>query len=444
LNKWQPYPTFIPTGSARNRAQTIFEFEQWIDCGETAWLVVNPDMCRFRAAIKHCPWHHSLLNDGKKVRRFEAEECPQCEVTRTSPYPLIHELEWSNVVIDECHRNAVRNPKTLTAKGMYDLKVKNGGKRIPQSGTLLGGKPINMWGILHFCNPVAFASKWRWADQWLTIEDNGYGKKIGAIKPWRKEEFYKSLDPYLLRRTKAEALPWLPPKQRIDVPCEMVEDQHRQYERFAAEAEIKIAEDNISATSVLAEYTRLKQFANAKQFVRPDDHKLVPVRPMISGKLLALMERLDEEGIIEGDGEEQAVIFSQFSEMVDAVYSTLVDAGVPTLKITGSTNKRGERAQIQKSFQKGEARVCIMTTTAGGVAITLDRASYVHILDETWDPDNEEQAEDRCHRASRIHQVTVYRYYSKGTVEEYIREVTGGKRLVNEDILDLRRQIRVR
>ena len=63
-------------------------------------------------------------------------------------------------------------------------------------------------------------------------------------------------------------------------------------------------------------------------------------------------------------------------------------------------------------------RVIVMTTTAGGVAITLDMVENVHILDETWVPDDQEQLADRAVNTSRMHQVGVYVYRSKDTVEE--------------------------
>jgi SNF2 family DNA or RNA helicase len=80
-----------------------------------------------------------------------------------------------------------------------------------------------------------------------------------------------------------------------------------------------------------------------------------------------------------------------------------------------------------------------MTTKAGGVSITLDRADTVHLLDETWVPDDQEQAEDRIHRASRMHQVTCYYYRTKSTIEEEIADLTAEKADVNEAILDRRR-----
>jgi SNF2 family DNA or RNA helicase len=60
-------------------------------------------------------------------------------------------------------------------------------------------------------------------------------------------------------------------------------------------------------------------------------------------------------------------------------------------------------------------------------------------MDETWNPDDQEQAEDRCHRASRIHQVTCYYLRTKNTIEEYIYKINLMKSEVNWTVLDLKR-----
>ena len=65
-------------------------------------------------------------------------------------------------------------------------------------------------------------------------------------------------------------------------------------------------------------------------------------------------------------------------------------------------------------------RVLLLTTTAGGVSLTLDAADDLVVLDETWSPDDQTQVEDRIHRLSRIHQVTIWKAFSIGTIEESI------------------------
>jgi SNF2 family DNA or RNA helicase len=80
-----------------------------------------------------------------------------------------------------------------------------------------------------------------------------------------------------------------------------------------------------------------------------------------------------------------------------------------------------------------------MNSKAGGVSITLDAADEVHILDELDNPEENEQLEDRAHRASREHQVTIYYYRSEGTIDTNIGEAVEGKRQEQHRVLDERR-----
>ena len=129
----------------------------------------------------------------------------------------------------------------------------------------------------------------------------------------------------MVRRTKEEVRTELPKKNRMDVWTTMSKDQKRQHDLFAKEAEIRLMdleeEGKLTATSILAEYTRLRQFAIAKQ-------KLVmgvPYPTSDSGKLEQLKRILDEHDITtpdmeEGGSTERAVIFSQFSKVVDMLH----------------------------------------------------------------------------------------------------------------------------
>lgn len=462
LEKWQPHPIYVSTGSKARKLEVLQEFEdEIVFTGFSGFLVVNPDQVRFREELNLCTFHKvEMLNARKSTVKAEAKQCPNCEYKLVSEFPMLHNTLWANIVIDEAHKNAVRNPASLTAKGMFAIKLRDGGKRFALTGTPMGGKLVNLWGLLHYLNPEAFTSKWRWAEQWCGVTKSSYGSNIqrrlkfcsshswmadsGKERPSDctsckriEDEFYDMLLPYMIRRTKAEIMPWLPAKQYIDVECDFGTDKHRaQYKQFREEAEVIISQETITAAGILAQYTRLKQFATAYHELK--DGKLVPT--IDSGKLESLEEKLDELGIFDEDSDQQVVIASQFSQVVDMVYNWLLSKGVPTAKITGSTNKAGERDRIQDEFQEGgKLKALVMTTTAGGVSITLDRASNVFILDETWDPDDQAQLEDRCHRASRIHQVTVYYFRTRNTIEQYINDTTKSKAVNNMNVLDLRR-----
>jgi SNF2 family DNA or RNA helicase len=316
----------------------------------------------------------------------------------------------------------------------------------------MGGKPIKLWGALHFLHPDLFTSKWRWADQWLVIEEGYHNHKtIGGLKKGREDEFYAHLAPHAVRRLRTEVLPQLPPKQWVDVWCEMTPTQRKQYAAFAADAEIRIDEYHLSATSILAEYTRLKQFSNARcevEILGPVDEETA-VQPMKlkptfdSGKLPYLLELLAEQGIApeEPEGTSQAIVASQFRETIDMVYNYLTEQKIPCIKITGAV-KQSESERAQRAFKAGNdnegLRVVCMVTTIG-VGLTLDNVETIHVLDETWNPDDQEQLTDRAVNTTRNHQVTAFMYRSKESIEEYINDVASEKADVNKAILDVRR-----
>lgn len=383
------------------------EITRWMDCPvhlretsapEVGWLLVNPEMIRW-------------TKEGPK-------------------HPGLFAVEWDTITIDEFHKMGLSNPKTQGSTGARKLKAK---ARWALSGTPGAARPIKLWGALNFLDPKGFGSRWQWAKQWLRVTNNGFGHDIGEIQPGRETQFYEAHAMHIIRRTKAEVLPQLPPKQYKTVIVKIKGAHHKMYDKFAADCEIKIDGERLVATNVLAEYTRLKQMACARCEIRGG--RLLPTSD--SAKLDALLAQLDHHGLFDIDGE-SAVVGSQFKGFINVVAGKLVEAGLSVGLITGDT-KAEDRATLVRDFQAGKIRVMCMTTMAGGVSITLDRADSVHILDETWEPDDQEQLEDRAHRASRMHNVMIYNYLVKDTIEEYISNIAEGKRITAKNIIDIRR-----
>lgn len=52
-------------------------------------------------------------------------------------------------------------------------------------------------------------------------------------------------------------------------------------------------------------------------------------------------------------------------------------------------------------FNSGFAPVFLLTTTVGGVGLNLTGADRVILCDPSWNPCNDEQAVDRCHRINQ-------------------------------------------
>ena len=446
----QPYPVLVAPEGRAAREAVLNRAVKLHKANQPFWLVLNPGLITYKAEFDLCDYHAKMKHRPKV---HDLRRCGLCVEHKVANYSQLFDIAWEHKVIDEFHKCGLTNTATATAKAMNDIPAK---KAIGMSGTPIGGKPIKLFGILHFLRPQEFSSKWQFADGWLTVTDNGYGKVIGGIREDRREDFFRMLSRFMIRRTKLEVAKQLPPKQYVNlyVPLDDCPEQEKQYSTFEKLASIKIEEEELSATSILAEYTRLKQFAGAAQNVEKKvrenkQGELVEqlvLHPILglSNKLPQVERILNELGIDPKDpeGEEQVVIFSQFSELIDMVIAYLRQQGYPADKLTGATTAK-RRAELVRAFQSEEEplRVLGMTTTAGGVAITLDRASTIIGLDETWVPDDQEQIEDRIHRASKIHQVTVYYIRSKNTIEDYIADMVRDKQDINDLILDVRRQI---
>jgi SNF2 family DNA or RNA helicase len=302
--------------------------------------------------------------------------------------------------------------------------------------------------VLNWLEPEKFKSKSNWIRTWLNTTV-GYGGHLetGGIKRFKLEEFNEFHAQFMVRRLREEVRTELPEKQRIDTWVEMGPEQNEQYQKFAAEAEIRIEEDSLSAIGILAEYTRLRQFAIAKQRLvkeRRSHHdgthteSIVPYPTEVSCKLPQVQRILDEHGVFDHDGTEQVIIFSQFSKVIDMMYPWLVSLGVSEDEmecITGATPERERGPIITKFEEGGKTRVLLMTTTAGGMSITLNKSDAIVFMDETWNPDDQTQAEDR----NRNNSAAIYYIRTFNTIEHYVNATTKDKAEVNYNILDLRR-----
>lgn len=420
LWKWQDFPSWIVQGTKLQRQRIIDDFHAHVDSGEPGWLVVNPKMLAYRSAFDTCDDHFA----DEKVGVLR--KCEWCDEYQVSEYPMLHTYDFNTITIDECSRDGVRNPSTSTAQGMYAVHAK---KRIALSATPIGGKAINLWGILHFLDPVQYSSKWNWAGRYLEIDEDEYGKSIGALKDGTEDELFRSLAHIMIHRTKVDVRPELPTEDVATDKVVLYGDHKGQYDTFAADAEIRIDEEKLTATSILAEYTRLKQFASFP-------HKLKGgiLLPQPAGaKYDRILELLDERGILDG-ADRSVVIFSQFSRVVDMLAEAL-DKKIAVAKITGDTNRRGARKSRQDAFQQGRFKVLCMTTTAGGVAITLDRADTGIFVDQTWDPDDTYQARSRYSPVTYMTPKSTLILESNGTIEQYIAATNIEKEGVNAAML---------
>jgi SNF2 family DNA or RNA helicase len=441
LKRYQPH-SIIYGESPDERRAAMKEALQMHKSGQPFWLIIGFNDLR--------------LKRGDPTSAFDQKHKWGIDHYKKLTYPLIcenlelMEIKWSSVTIDEAHKSGLSNPKTMFARAAHHLTAE---KRCAMSGTPMGGKPIRLWGLLNWLDPKDFSSKWRWAENWLEIEENEYGgKEIGNIQKGKIEAFGEAHLKHMVRRTKREALPGLPPKQYIDVWVDMTPKQKKQYEEFEAMAEIRIEEEHLTAASILAEYTRLKQLSNARCRIstRTIRRRATGIEEILKGleptedcpKLPNLLEHLAEGGIRAKEPEPgtRAIVASQSKDMATMVALWLLKQGLAVDLLTGDTKQGDERNRVINWYKEenDEPRILAMTTQTGGVSLNLEMTGSVHILDETWNPDDQEQLEDRGDRGSRTTPLVCYYYRTRDSIQEDIYERALGKRLTNRNILDFR------
>lgn len=424
---------FTCTGTREQREATLEAFAA--SHAQVKWLVVNPAMIMWRKDKSHEAKHIVQATPKNKPPK-DACRCRRSKTAHwhyETSYPILDNTKWTTITNDEAHKGGnVRNHRSISARAINDLA---GTKKQVLTGTPMKTFGADIWGILHFLRPDVFTSFWKFAESYFEVDKDGFGWTVGKLREEKKGDLFQLLTQYALRRTKKDVLKWLPDKQHVDVWVTLEGKQAKQYEDMEADGYVEIDGTNVSSTSILAEFTRLTQFARTLCAVKGGN-----VVPKIEGaKIDALMQKLEEAGILSGTSDDQTLIFSESRQVIDGLADHLEALGVSVGRITGAAGNVRQRPQMVKDFQAGKIQVMCLVTTAGGVALTLDNADTVHFLDEPWAPDDQEQAEDRAHRASRMHQVTIYHYRAKNTIDEYRQEVASSKDDQHKYILDVRR-----
>ena len=134
------------------------------------------------------------------------------------------------------------------------------------------------------------------------------------------------------------------------------------------------------------------------------------------------------------DGGHKALLFSQFTSMLEILKHKLDEAKIPYYIITGQTPKE-KRLELVKQFNTDDTPVFLISLKAGGTGLNLTGADTVIHYDPWWNTAAEDQATDRAHRIGQTNIVTVYKLVVKGTIEERIIELQNQKAKLAEDLL---------
>ncbi len=353
------------------------------------------------------------------------EAAVACDVVFTSyatlardPAPLAG-IEWATVLADEAQH--AKNRRTYAARALRALRARS---RFALTGTPLENSFDDLRSLFDFLLPGYLAQPGG--------DSAAAGENRAAVRAASDATLRKRAAPYVLRRTKAAVAPELPPKIEQTVFCELEPKQAALYAKVRDQARAAFfqlamggAGDGRLRLAAFEELLRLRQVCADPRVLDAtcvaDD----------SGKLRALRELLEEAV----DGGHRALVFSQFVSVLDLLEPALAEAGLPCLRLDGSTPV-GERVALCERFNGDPTLpILLISLKAGGTGLNLTGADTVVHFDPWWNPAVEAQASDRAHRIGQTRVVSVYKLIAAGTIEERVLALQQSKAGLLEDFL---------
>ncbi len=323
--------------------------------------------------------------------------------------------EFDTVILDEAQ--AIKNPSSQTAKA---CRLLNAQHRLALTGTPIENHLGELGSLFEFLNPG------------LLGRLPGFDALGGGLAPSERQLklIAEGIRPFILRRTKAQVLPDLPPKTEQVLLCTLRPRQRELYDQLRASYQAnllrQVEETGVpgSAIQVLEALLRLRQVACHPGLVDPAWEEAG------SAKLDSLLEQVTEV-LDEGH---KVIVFSQFTSLLAFVKARFDERSVPYAYLDGQTRNRGE---VVERFQTDPTcNLFLISLKAGGLGLNLTAAGYVYLLDPWWNPAVEAQAIDRAHRIGQTQPVFAYRLIARDTVEEKIVELQKSKRQLADAVLE--------
>lgn len=332
--------------------------------------------------------------------------------------PRLAALPLHMVVLDEAQQ--VKNPNTRAARAVRKLDVRH---RLSLTGTPLENHLGELWAQFDFLLPGLLGTR--------TEFQRGFRHAVEKRRdPVAQGRLNRRIGPFMLRRTKDQVLSELPPKTESTKYIELSGQQRELYELLRLESigKLNAAESGKPQQArlmVLDALMRLRQACCDPRLLPLDSGR----RAHESAKLDLLLEMVTEL-LREG---RRILLFSQFTSMLALIEEALKARRIKYLQLTGETR---DRAAPVEAFQRGDAKVFLLSLKAGGVGLNLTAADTVIHYDPWWNPAVEEQATDRAWRIGQDKPVFVYKLIARDTVEEKIQALKERKRELLDAIFE--------
>ncbi|XP_056013599.1 SWI/SNF-related matrix-associated actin-dependent regulator of chromatin subfamily A containing DEAD/H box 1-like isoform X2 [Ostrea edulis] len=393
---------------------------------------------------------------------------------------LFKKVEFHYAIFDEGHM--LKNMSSLRYQNLMKIAAE---RRLLLTGTPLQNNLLELMSLLCFVMPEIFSGKTDQLKQMFSMINRGTDDKAKSrYERERIQQAKRIMRPFVLRRLKSEVQQQLPQKRDRVLYCDLIPQQRALYHRLIQQFKQVMKEDRVKQSNDGASMLmQLRKASNhplllrnhytddivrkmAKQLTKEPSHRergaltefIYEDMAMLndydimklcdqykkylgsykldndviteSGKFQEL-EKLMQSHKSQGD---RILLFSQFTMMMDIMEDFLKMKKYSYLRLDGSTPVPDRQELIDKYTKDESIFIFMLSTRAGGLGINLTAANVVIIHDIDFNPYNDKQAEDRCHRVGQTREVSVIRLISKDTVEEGMLRCARDKLKLEKDI----------
>jgi hypothetical protein len=218
------------------------------------------------------------------------------------------------------------------------------------------------------------------------------------------------LAPLLLRRTRAGVLDQLPPRSTEVVRIAPTDEQLELHGAHMRVVSSIVNKPFLTEMDLL----RLRKALLCCRLAADGTFLVDRAEPGHSSKLARLEELLDQ---LFCEKSRKAVLFSEWTRMLDAVEPLLARRGLGFVRLDGKVPQKKRQPLVQTFRRDPDCRL-FLTTNAGSTGLNLQAADTVINVDLPWNPAVLEQRIGRAHRLGQKRKVKVYLLVTEGTIEE--------------------------
>jgi SWI/SNF-related matrix-associated actin-dependent regulator 1 of chromatin subfamily A len=334
--------------------------------------------------------------------------------------PQLRKVNPQIVVCDESQY--IKNPQAQRTKAIL------GGRRrdeealcdgVPNrlflSGTPAENRPVELWPVIHNLRPDVFSNYMQFANRYCAAYPGRFGLNVsGASNIAELSALLRKT--CMIRRTKAEVLPELPPKRRVTVPMEI--DNRNEYQ---------LAHDDLIAW-MKSQDQDITGALKAEALVKIEKLKQIAARGMVAGGIEWVNNFLT--------GGKKLVVYCHHEEVFREIVAALKEHN--PAQIHGRQDAEEKQENTQKFQTDDSCRVVVCSLTAARLGITLTAASDTVFFELGWTPTAHDQAEDRTHRIGQTQACMAYYLLAAKTIYGKIAALIDSKRAVISGLIDQR------